>query len=431
MSLVIKDGNGTLRTLDTITDNLGVQNPVQLTKFADSPSLDAFARLRTSAPFTVFDSKQIHDNLPNFYDDQETSGSGTGSTHSANRASSTLSVSNLTAGTRVRQTFRRFNYQSGKSQLGIFTFVFGAKASGITRRRGYFDGDDGVFFEQTGSDIAFVVRSNATGTPVDTRVPQSSWNVDKLDGTGSSGITFDDTKSQILFIDFEWLGVGRIRYGFFIDGKPYLCHEINNANNLDVVYMSKPNLPIRTEISNDGTGSAATLEEICATVISEGGQENTGAVRTQGRGVTTIDNVSTSDFTPVISVRLKSGYESETINLENLSVLCATNTNFEWTVHLNPTIQGTDNASWSAVPNSSIEYDISRDNTNNFAENTGIRIQGGLGSNAIDVIQANLDNALRLGANIAGTRDQIVVGVRSVSGATNDFLGTLTWRELS
>lgn len=95
---------------------------------------DAFDRLRTAHPKTLFDSKQLADALPLQWDDQGVSGSGTGSSHSVNQAASTLSVSNLTAGRRVRQTKRWFNYQPGKSQLILMTGVLGAGASGITRR---------------------------------------------------------------------------------------------------------------------------------------------------------------------------------------------------------------------------------------------------------------------------------------------------------
>ena len=71
---------------------------------ADSGNLDAFYRLRISNPFTIFDSKQISDNITGlFWDNTEASGSGTTFTYSQNRASTTLSVSNATAGKRVRQ----------------------------------------------------------------------------------------------------------------------------------------------------------------------------------------------------------------------------------------------------------------------------------------------------------------------------------------
>ena len=148
--------------------------------------VDAFNRLRVANPITLFDSKQIHDNKPLFWDDQEVSGSGTSSTYNTNQASSTIAVSNLTAGKRVRQTRQRFNYQPGKSQLVMFTGNAVSMDTGITKEVGYFDDNNGLFFRITATDAAVVVRTNTSGSPVDTVVPRSSWNGDKLDGNGPS-----------------------------------------------------------------------------------------------------------------------------------------------------------------------------------------------------------------------------------------------------
>ena len=104
---------------------------------------DSFGRLRISNAFTIFDSKQLVDGASLFFDDQQTSGAGTASAFQSNQSATKISVSNLTAGTRVRQTFRRFNYQPGKSQQILMTGVLGAGATGITRRIGAFDGYNG------------------------------------------------------------------------------------------------------------------------------------------------------------------------------------------------------------------------------------------------------------------------------------------------
>ena len=117
-NLTIKNGNGVNRTIKT-EDQGGVHVPEHGISFADSMAIDAFSRLRISSPETLFDSKQIFDNadivntlenFPLFFDNQETSGAGTATAFDIDRASTTLSVSATTAGTRVRQTRARFNY---------------------------------------------------------------------------------------------------------------------------------------------------------------------------------------------------------------------------------------------------------------------------------------------------------------------------------
>ena len=101
-------------------------------------NVDAFARLRVSNPQTIFDSKQIADNQPLFWDDAEVSGAGTATLYNTNQASTTISVTANTAGKRVRQTRRWLNYQSGKSQLIIMTAVMSGNA---TKRIGQFTDD--------------------------------------------------------------------------------------------------------------------------------------------------------------------------------------------------------------------------------------------------------------------------------------------------
>lgn len=163
-----------------------------------------------------------------------------------------MSVGATTAGVRARQTRMRFNYQPGKGQEVILTGVFGAGQAGITKRIGYFDTNNGLFFQLSGTTLSVVRRTSTSGSPVDNVVTQANWNIDKLDGTGASGVTLDLTKTQIMIIEFEWLGVGRVRYGFDIDGKIIFVHQLFNANNLTEVYISTPNLPVKYEIANDG-----------------------------------------------------------------------------------------------------------------------------------------------------------------------------------
>ena len=76
----------------------------------------------------------------------------------------------------------------------------------------------------------FVRRTFVSGSAVDAdEIAQSDWNTDKLDGTGPSGIILDESKAQILWWDFEWLGVGTVRCGFVIDGLFRTCHVFNHA----------------------------------------------------------------------------------------------------------------------------------------------------------------------------------------------------------
>ena len=92
--------------------------------------IDAFGRQRVSNPEMIFNSKQLFDNQPLYWNDIEESGSGTSSTYSALTASSVLAVTANTAGKRTRQTYMRFNYQPSKSQLVYITGVLKKSGGG-------------------------------------------------------------------------------------------------------------------------------------------------------------------------------------------------------------------------------------------------------------------------------------------------------------
>lgn len=399
-----------------------------ITSFSDnSGALDAFARLRVSNPETLFDSKQISDNQPLFWDDQQTSGTGTTSTYSSNRASSTMGVSASTAGTRVRQTFRSFNYQPGKSQFWIQTGVWGTAATGITRRAGQFNTNNGTFFEQTSAGMAVVIRSSVTGVPVNTSIAQASWNIDKMDGTGASGITLNFANAQIWFVDYEWLGVGRARYGWFVNGIPYYCHQVLNANVIASVYMSTPNLPLRYEISNSGTGGAATFEQICSTVIAEGGRSDTGypfGIDRNGVALTTNNN---ANLYPLLGIRLKSTYSGSYIKILDFSITCTSTAAYEFVLLLNPTIVGTALV-WTGLANSSVE----QMNTSTAATTVtgGTKLFSKSAQQTNDGSQVGgISTDFALGNNIAGTQDILILAVRRVSGTSETFYAGLNFKD--
>jgi hypothetical protein len=389
-------------------------------------NLDAFARLRIANPETIFDSKQIADKQPLFWDDQLISGSGGASNYNTNQASTSLEVG-VAACRRARQTFRRFNYQPGKSQLVIQTGVMGTAATGIKRKIGLFDDKNGLFFDQQSDGMGVTVRTFTSGSAVDTRVLQASWNVDKMDGTGASGITLDFTKTQIFFFDFEWLGVGTVRFGFFVDGKPYYCHHVNNANVLSRVYMSTPNLPLRYEIENDGTGSATSMVHICSTVISEGGLKDTGYGFGITRGVAPLVTLNNTSIYPLFAMRLNSNYLGATIKLLNFAINCTSTATYNWYLILNPTVVGTA-LSFTQITNTSVDAQINTTNATTLTGGTLLLTGTASQTNETGI---NIVNAtdFALGSSIAGVGDIVVLAVQRATGTTETFYGAINWRE--
>jgi hypothetical protein len=241
--------------------------------YGDSANLDAFSRLRVSDPDTVFDSNFQYDLQPLMFYTQTANGGTV--THSAANASASLALDGTASGEATIQSKSYHRYIPGKSQLCIMTGVFGSAVADVTRRMGYFDNNDGVFLEQNGTtDLAMVLRSSTSGSPVNTRATQANWNIDTLDGSGDSNnrsnITLDISKAQIFVCELQWLGMGRVRVGFDIDGRIYMVHEFKNANNVTTVYMKTANLPVRWQTTGD---TASSMLATCASVQSEGGND--------------------------------------------------------------------------------------------------------------------------------------------------------------
>lgn len=249
--------------------NVNVTNAATPVVLKDGANVDAYDRLRISEVVTLFDSKPFY-TLPSLLFGDVQTGTGVATALEANTRLVVVSV-NPGIGTSVYQTFEYFNYQAGKSQVVVMSFVLGSSEANAVKRVGYFDADNGIFLEQNGPTglVNLVLRSKTSGVVVDTAIPQSAWNLDPLDGTGDSGITLDLTRVQIFFVDFQF-GMGRVRCGFDILGKITYCHQFLHTNVISVPFMQTGNLPARAEVSCDGA-SGGTMRLKCVSIMSEGG----------------------------------------------------------------------------------------------------------------------------------------------------------------
>lgn len=329
--------------------------PLPVTTQANSTATDAFGRLRVSAPLTLFDSSHRYKDNGLW-----TTSSGTGATSSfdVNAGLVTLNTTTSSGSEIIRETTKCFSYQPGKSLLVMSTFVMNAAKTNLRQRVGYYGANNGMFLEQDGTTISFVERSAVTGSTVDTKVAQASWNIDTMDGTGPSGYTLDLTKAQILWMDVEWLGLGTVRIGFIINGEFVHCHSFHHANLITSTYITTASLPLRYEITNTGTtASSSTMKQICSTVLSEGGYELRGLQQAIGTTITAPYSLTTAGtFYPVVSIRLKTTALDAIVILTAISLLGISSANYIWRVVASAT---TTAGTWtSAGSNSSVEYNL-------------------------------------------------------------------------
>ena len=418
---------------------------------ADGVQLDSFGRLRVSQASTLFDSQQEYglDTLRMWdatangtlsiaspsSNGSAVNGSNAVGPRDINTRMTPVTVSTTNGHYSVLQSRIYHRYIPGKSHLVLMT---------------------GVFAPAAGFAASFVRRTSTSGSVVDNAVAQAAWNIDKFDGTGPSGITLDFTKTQILFITAQWLGVGRVIVGFDVNGILYPAHQFLHANVLTMPYTQAFNLPVRMEARNTsatttvartgyfdsangiflelgktaGSPPGGTVSFVCASVQSEGGEEARGWPNSApSAGAST----AVTTRRPVLSIRPKATYNSVTnrahIRDIDFGILASTNNAFIEIV-IGGTLTG---ASWTSVSaNSMTEYDTTASAISGGEVKqldlaaAGAGKTGGQGSG-----YADLRNPLVISQIDALTATQVSLSivVTSLSGTSN-VVPFLNWHEL-
>ena len=168
--------------------------------------------------------------------------------------------------------------------------------------------------------------NNSTGIKIaqvlDQRIPQSQFNIDKLDGTGISGYNINLNKMQMLGIAFSWYGAGFIDFMCRgPDGNMILAHRIKQNNVNDEAYMRTGNSAVRYQAINESardrlasamdntqttislvdasrfpsTGGTVLIENECINYTGKSGNTLTGCTR--GASFSMFIGGSTKTFT--------------------------------------------------------------------------------------------------------------------------------------
>jgi hypothetical protein len=386
---------------------------------------DAFGRFRISSPKSLFDATFQYDKQPLLFSESVATGGTV--TWNSNLASVDIATTTTNGSSAIFQSKQYIKYHPGKSNLILLTGNLGAAKTNNRRRIGQFDANNGYFFELNDTTLSVNLRSNVSGSPVDTKITQANWNLDKLDGTGASGITLNTSLQQIYIIDYQWLGSGRIRFGINISGKIIYCHQIVNANILSTPYSATAVLPLRLENTNTAaTGSATSLFFTCCSVVSEGDYAPDGLLRRISNGTTAKTVGGTGTLVPIISLRKQAGFVNLPVKLLEMSVFVNSADDAEFVVYVNPTLTG---ASWASVPGL-CERDVAATAVTGGTEVYGGYIRGNNGAPSIvtSVDIFNLANFV-LGSDLAGNSDVITIALRNITSASTALAG-IVYKEL-
>ena len=397
------DGNVTATITGTSTFTLG------------TGSTDAFGRLRTSQPYTLFDSRA------RYYDHYEFSNvNATGGTvvYDANSSTYQLNVTAANGSSVIRETKRVFPYQPGKSLLILATFCMNTPRTNLRQRVGYFTTNNGIYFENDGTYNYLAIRSYSSGALVEDRVRQDAWD--------NPFLALQVDRTQIFWTDVEWLGVGSVRCGFVINGAYVLCHTFHHANvaGNTTTYMTTATLPVRYEITNTaGTTGASMMRQICSTVISEGGYNAFTYSETAGRGTSVLRLSTAGTYYPIVSIRLDSTRLDAIVLPRQVDVLSPTVNYYRWKLVLNPTLT---DANWAGHSSTgTVEYDTAA-----TAISGGIELQAGyVSSRELSELGADAF-AFQLGRTLAGVSDIVTLAMAATSNNA-DVLAQIGWQEIT
>ena len=397
---------------------------------------DLFGRVKVSNPYTLFDSTHRYSQDGDFDDVVIGAGSTVGIITAQSTA--TLGIGTTAGCSIIRESKRVFAYQPGKALQVLQTFVFNPAKENLIQRAGYASSENGIMLELDGSQLNIIKRTSISGTVSTITVPQSQWNRDTLDGTGfstsnPSGIALDMTKAQLMFSEYEWLGVGCVRVGFVnSNGKFHIAHVFNHANELDSVYMTTASLPVRYEILNTGiTTSASTMKQICVSIQNNGGYDKLQS-RDIARRTTLRTGIGVTTFVPLVSIRLAPGREDAIVLPRGVkSVFDSTaGAIYELVLIKNATLSNAGALTWLSASSPNVQYNTDATTLTggtlvfNEMSSTSNKVSGQLD------IEALYNWDLQLGRTQSKVSDIMTVDVRSITG-TFDATASIDFFDLT
>lgn len=378
---------------------------------------------RVSQQYRIFAYEFSQGDNSVYWDTSLTTG-GT-ATYTANANYMALSITGTTNSQVIRQTRQRFFYQVGLTTSIQMGLIVGTGAAGVTKRWGVFDAQDGIFFSQVGATLNVNTRTFASGAAVDTTVAQASWNLDKLNGTGASGVTLNLSDIVAYIIEYDWWGSGTARLGIIYNGSIIYCHQFLEDDVITSPYVSRATLPIRIEMTNTGGGPITTMQHFSASVYNDSGQPPLGIIRTIDTFVLGGTLISNAALTPLLSLRLLAA-NNKALLLPLRATFSHTSTAVVgWRGIFNGTLTGATFAQSPIGNNVISQFDVAATVVANGDVFFGGTYVGGSGGYAT----YDLTSPVNLSSNIAGTADILTIAAERNGAATTVFC-TITYMEL-
>lgn len=396
-------------------------------------TVDSFGRLRISENRTLFTSQYNQNKSPEKYDEIISNASGNASSvYNSTTASVTMNVGRNDF--IIRKTRRNMVYYPGKSQQVLISGIMSIQ-NNIIKRKGAFTSDftspynprNGLYFETSRGQIFVCIANNGTVNAIQ----QSNWNRDKLDGTGTSGITIDMTKTQSFYISYSWIN-GQVDFGFYFGNNLIIAHSYVHANQGTFAFMATPNVPITTEIRGANiNGISGSLVHLSSSVSTEGGDESLLDPFSAGRFITNnadgeLNNPRNDQINVLMSLKIKNNTEGAVAFIKSFSTVTDGRDKIGIFIYLNPTFNNSVSFT-STSPDSIVEFNNTTDRNTwiTSSERVLYRTYSGEGNS----ISSNLlDTPIPLSMGINGVGDVISIGITTDN--TNDVYGSFNWVEV-
>lgn len=418
---------------------------------ADADHFDDLHRTRVVEPYNVFEFNFRHNTEPRKFNTLTVSG-GT-ITFEQKEQYTELKVDTTADARALIQSKKYIPFQEGKSfQIQLSALLRSTLAvTDNSVQLGYFDDNNdkdptadqsgsGVFInmDATGA-LSLVRRSYVGGTQTDTSVLQSAWNIDKLNGTGTSGFTLDPTKVNTYVFEIIMDSTCTIRFGVISGrGGIYYAHRFTFANTLTTGGIFNASLPVRMDLLNGPLGVVgATSRLFSGAVISEGSYDLDMGLHGNSYSVDNLVDVtkavvlkSSGEAKPVLSIRL-SKTKCRTVIHPLLFMLLNFKDNafYKYRLVVNPTLAGTPTWVSTQLPSdSSVEYDLSQ--TTTYTAGTGTTIITGYSSSKSEKVSlVELKNRIELYSSIDGATTDVLTIVVEYINSDCSILGDIQWVE--
>jgi len=245
---------------------------------------------------------------------------GSGSVTNANSMGVVSSGAAINSSAYLR-SIKPIKYHSGQGIVARYTAVFTVGVAGNQQLAGLYDSDNGIGFGFNETSFGVFHRKNTTTT----WIPQTSWNRDKLDGTGTSGvnINFSSGFGNVFELQYQYLGFGSLI--FCVEnpstGEFILVHRIEYPNTSTTPSFGNPSFPLCIESANTTNNTDISVKTASMMAAVQ------GKLLYMGPTFTSVWNniaVSNGTETFIAAWQVKSTFQSKT----NKSIVYATSASF-------------------------------------------------------------------------------------------------------